>query len=96
MKLSQSARHICLLLLAELIAISAVGSYVQVKFYYKENPQRIGPSLASFIAEDGSCSPCTDLNTRGNTWGSYKITEGPLDTFIILFDSSSCHGDTSG
>lgn len=61
MKLSQSARHICLLLLAELIAISAVGSYVQVKFYYKENPQRIGPSLASFIAEDGSCSPCTDL-----------------------------------
>ena len=31
-------------------------------------------------------------NTRGNIWGSYKVTEGPPDTSIILFDSSSCHG----
>ena len=118
MKLSRCGRRLYLLLFVELI-VSATASYVQVKFYYKDNNQGTGQSWNSFTPKDGSCGPCTDLarlslghdqgfesmtslcdrevnsqnmGSRGNTWGSYKITEGPPDTSIILFESYSCHG----
>jgi len=30
---------------------------------------------------------------RGNSWQSYKLEEGPLDTSIIMFDSYNCHSE---
>ena len=60
MKLFQCARLLSLLLLAELILV-ATASYVQVKFYYKENNQGTGQSWNSFTPKDGSCSPCNNL-----------------------------------
>lgn len=43
------------------MVIYASGSYVQVKFYYKNNSQGTGQSWNAYTAKDGSCSPCTNL-----------------------------------
>ena len=60
MKLAQCGRLVSLLLTAELM-MSATASYVQNKFYYKDNSQGTGQAWNSFTPKDGSCSPCTDL-----------------------------------
>lgn len=39
-----------------------------------------------------SCA-AQNMGGEGNPWKSYKLTQDPPDTSIILFDGYSCHGE---